>query len=56
MVISQSVEDLNKNRGRRTTLTELDAQAPICDEGIMSECPVKPRKSSGFFKTPKKFF
>lgn len=55
--ITQSVEQLNKKTERRTIQNELNAHAPICDDGILSECPMKPKSSSrpsGFFSKPTK--
>ena len=53
---SASVEQDLQNR---ITVHEIDLQAPICDEGLLTECPVKPKpfKSiSSAFPKPKKIF
>lgn len=55
---SVSVENDLQNPNH-LTVHEIDLQAPICDEGLLSECPVKPKpfKSiSSAFPKPKKIF
>jgi len=62
--ISTSTQSIEHEKlvcgNRRVTIHEFDLQAPICDEGLLSVCHVKPKGfktiSSTFPKPPKKIF